>query len=88
MTEISVDKMTILLATCIKQFGKDNTLVLTDQHMKAPVQISLHPAQDTAILMLLEGQEKLDKYDELKKKMEDPNIEISERDREPDESPE
>lgn len=69
------EHMQILLATVVKQFGKYNALALNDQQVHMPAQLRLHSNAEGVILVLLEGQEQIDRWEQAGQDpdQEDPN---------------
>ena len=88
MAELASQQLVLLLATCIKQHGKDNVLRLLDQKIASPMAIRLHPGVDDAILVLLEGQTQIDQWSTKLKELEETIHEIPERGGQPDDQTE
>ncbi len=71
MADLTPQQLALLLANCIKQYGKDNVLQLIDQQVLNPMQIRLHAADEDATLVLLEGAEQIKQWDTRLKALED-----------------
>ena len=57
-------KAMLLLAACIKVLGKHKVLELPDVEVKMPFEVKLSPVGDRIALVLVEGQDDLDKWEQ------------------------